>query len=473
MTHRMLFFAIAMTVGIGCTDPSGTQTTSSSSSSSSSGGGQGGSGGGSATCADILCSGPGEICVNGACVVDCRKAGAQPCAAGTVCNASGTQPGQCVDPGGSCVTASEPEACGGKVCGSGSACDGNGHCYPRVPCSDIACDDKGCWGSACACTRDKPCVPAPLGMAGEAGTLHDNAFRKGVVDLEFAPDCSAWGVTLISGPDYLRDIAPDGTVSSHPSVTNLNMGEVSILQQISIPKFAPDHPGQTEKPTGPHSGTVELEVAATYICCSACGCQLDSVPQGAIRYDAATNTLPLVIPSKTFTTGAGPFGGAVIDTGPAGLSHGMDRVLYVGNIDTNGDYQRIDLVTQQKSLVTTFASRVYASTPFDAVTMLVALEGGELRLLRIVDGSSTVWAVSDQPVTGMVRDFFDGSVYVSRRDGSILQYSAAGMPTPYQMVNGASRISIAPDGYLYALQIPAPFADQTPTIVRFQLPDTR
>lgn len=252
------------------------------------------------------------------------------------------------------------------------------------------------------------------------------------------------------------------------------MGEVSVLQQISIPKFGPDPMDHKAKPTGPRSGgAVDLEVAATYICCANCGCQLNSVPQGAIRFDPITNTLPLVIPSETFTTGIGPFGGAVIDTGPAGLSHGMDRVLYVGNIDANGDYHRIDLVTQQKSLVTTFASRVYASTPFDAVTMLVALEGGELRLLRIIDGMSTVWTMSDQPVTGMVRDFFDGSVYVARRDGSILRYSSAGVGEPFQTVKGASRISVAPDGFLYALEIPAPYADIVPTVVRFPLPDMR
>ncbi len=470
MGKRLRLLAISIAIFAGCTEQTGTST---SSSSSSGGGGEGGSGGSGTSCADILCSQPGEVCMNGACVVDCRRAGSQPCASGTVCNVAGMQPGQCVDPAGSCITASNPEPCGAKVCGSGSACDGNGHCYPLVPCSDVSCDADGCWGTSCSCVREKPCTPAPLGMPGETGTLHDNAFRKGLVDLEFDPTCGAWGATLISGPDFLREIAPDGTVTSHPSITNLNMGEVSVLQQITIPKFAPTSTGQTEKPTGPKSGAADLEVAATYICCANCGCQLDSVPQGAIRFDPLTNTLPLVIPSQTVTTGTGPFGGTVIDTGPAGLSYGMDRVLYVGNIDANGDYYRVDLGTQQKSLVTTFASRVYAATPFDAVTMLVALEGGELRLLRIVDGSSTLWATSDQPVTGLVRDFFDGSVYLSRRDGSILRFSSAGVAEPFQTVNGASRISIALDGFLYALEIPAPFADHLPTVVRFALPDTR
>lgn len=471
MKFGLSLLLLTIAFGMGCTETNGT---SGSSASSSGSGGQGGSGTGGMgnACADVLCSQPGEVCQNGTCVVDCLRAGAQPCLAGTVCNASGPQTGKCVDPAGMCVTTSAPEVCGTKVCAAGSACDGNGHCYPRVPCADVNCDENGCWGTACSCVRDKPCLPAPLGMPGDMGTLHENGFRSGLVDLEFAPDCSAWGATLISGTDYLRSIAPDGTVTSHPSITNLNMGEVSILQQVVIPKFAPERPTPKAKPTGGVS-VIDLEVAATYICCAGCGCQLDSVPQGAIRFDPVTNTLPLVIPSKTVTSGTGPFGGTAIDTGPAGLSYGMDRVLYAGNIDANGDYYRVDLATQQKNLVTTFAARVYASTPFDAVTMLVALEGGELRLLRILDGTSTLWATSDKPVTGMVRDFFDGRVYVARRDGSIQRYSSDGTSEPFQTVNGASRISIAPDGFLYALEIPAPFADVVPTIVRFPLPDTR
>jgi hypothetical protein len=308
------------------------------------------------------------------------------------------------------------------------------------------------------------CSPAPLGAPGEAGTLHDDTFRGGLVDLEFDPECGAWGVTLISGPDYLRSISPGGAVTAYPSITNLNMGEVSVLQQITVPELR-----RSLLPAPPDT----LEVAATYICCASCGCQLDSIPQGAIRLEPMTGELPLVIPSATITTGNGPFGGAVIDTGPAGLSYGTDRVLYAGNIDANGDYHRVDLVTQEKQLVTTFAARVHASTPFDAVTMLVALEGGELTLLRITDGSSAAWGASDQPVTGMVRDFFDGSVYVARRDGTILHYDGDGASAAFESTAGAARISIAPDGYLYALVIPAPYYDHVPTVVRFKLPDTR
>lgn len=426
--------------------------------------GKSGSGGASATCADVVCSNPGEVCDTGICIADCGRSGAQPCAAGTVCDVSDQSPGKCVDPMAPCVTTSAPEPCGSKVCGPGAACDGMGRCYPRVPCADVVCDDQGCHGSQCACTRPAGCSPAPVGMPGQAGTLQDNTFRKGVVDLEFDPDCTAWGVTLISGTDYLRSVTPAGMVASFAGVTNLNMGEVSVLQRTVIPEYAP-HP--------PANNADSVDVALSYICCAACGCQLNSTPQGVAHFDPATSMLPLVIPSKTFTTGKGPFGSAGFDTGPAGLSYGTDRVLYVGNVDTNGDYYRLDLATQKQDLVTTFPARVHASAPFDAVTMIVALEGGELRLLRVTDGTSTAWAMSDSPVTALVRDFFDGNVYVARRDGNVYRYSATGAGAPFQMLANPARISIAPDGYLYALEIPPPFADQTPTVERFALPTTR
>jgi hypothetical protein len=398
------------------------------------------------------------------CTLDCRPEGANPCPTGTVCDASDASPGKCVDPAAACVTTSAPEPCGAKVCGPGSACDGNGKCYPRVPCASVSCTGAGCYGTSCACARPAGCDPAPLGAPGDKGTLHDDAFRKGLVDLEFDPNCTAWGVTLVSGPDYLRSVAPDGTVASISGVSNLNMGEVSVLQRLSVPTS-----GSLPRPFD----VPGLDVSLTYICCAACGCQLSSTPQGVAHLDPASSQIPLVIPSKTFTTGVGPFGAGVFDTGPAGLSYGTDRVLYVGNVDVNGDYYRLDLASTTQSLVTTFTKRVHASTPYDAIHMLVALEGGEIRLLRVTDGSSISWATSDQPVTGMVRDFFDGSVYVARRDGAIWAYDGAGNGALYQTAANPSRIAVAPNGWLYALQVSPPFADQTPTVARWQLPVTR
>ncbi|MBI4951326.1 MAG: hypothetical protein HY908_04785 [Myxococcales bacterium] len=297
------------------------------------------------------------------------------------------------------------------------------------------------------------------------GTLHDPAFLQGVVDLDFDPTCTAWGATLKSGPDYLRSIAPAGTVGSITGVTNLNMGEVAVLQRMAIPAFpaAPVHLDPLP----------DLDVALTYICCATCGCQLASTPQGVARLEPLTSLIPLVVPSQTFTTGAGPFGSVVFDTGPAGLAYGTDRVLYVGNVDVNGDYHRLELATATQTLVTTFGARIHASTAFDAVTMLVALEGGELRLLHLPSATSSPWASSASPVTGLVRDFFDGSTYVARRDGAIWRYDTTGLGAPFQSAASPARIAIAQNGWLYALEIPPPFADVTPTVERWQLPTTR
>ncbi len=458
-----ILFALGAASSASCGGTAGTSASSSSSSSSSGGGG----GGGAPTCVTLGCPGPGEVCLGGSCVVDCRRPGANPCAAGKVCDVSAASPGECVDPASPCVTTSLPETCGSRVCGPGSACAGNDKCYPRVPCSAVLCEGDTCWGEGCACDRAIGCSPAPLGTpaGGEAGSLHDPLFRHGLVDLEFSPDCTAWGVTLISGPDYLRSMSPMGMPSSYQGVTNLNMGEVSVLQQITVPKS-----GDWPPPPLPPEPPKDLDVAATYICCAQCGCMLQTTPQGVARFDPMTSMLPLVIPSQTFTTGNGPFGGPAIDTGPAGLSYGTDRVLYVGNIDTNGDYYKLDLATNAQTLVTNFPARVHASTPFDAITMLVALENGEIRALRITDATSAVWATSDSPVTGMVRDFFDGSVYVARRDLTIVRYDAAGVSEPFQTTTYAARVTIAPDGYLYVLEIPANYADKTPIVTRHALP---
>lgn len=458
---------VSLVVAVAC-GGSATSTTGAS-------GGQGGASatssssgaGGHAPMCDAMhaCTKPGEACVDGSCVADCRHASATPCANGAVCDTSDAHPGACVAPGTACLTTSAPEKCGALVCGPGSACDGKGACYPLVPCGQVACDATSCWGTSCACSRaPAACAPAPLGMPGQMGTLNDPAFLAGLVDLDFAPDCSAWGVTLISGPDYLRSIASDGTVQSIAGVTNLNMGEVSVLQHQTVPASGAHRP-----PVAP----ADLEVGLTYICCATCGCQLATTPQGAARLDPATSTIPLVIPSKTFTDGKGPFGGDVIDTGPEGLSYGTDRVLYVGNVDANGDYVALDLTTKKQTLVTKFASRVHASTSFDDRSMLVALEGGEIRLLRLTDATSKTWAMSDAPVTGMVRDFFDGTVYVARGDSGIWKYDANGKGALWQTATNPSRVAIAPDGYLYAISIPAPFYDHTPSLARWQLPAMR
>lgn len=465
---RAFALAFSLAALVPCACASGDDTAAGETTPTTTSGGTGGAGGeGGAGCDPATCNAPGDVCDAGACIHDCRRTGAVPCAATDVCNVSDDGPGTCVAADAPCATSSAPEPCGaGHTCGPGSTCDGKGFCWPRVPCTAVDCDADGtCWGVGCVCERPAGCSPAPLGAPGEPGTLHDPAFVAGLVDLEFDPTCGAWGATLVSGPDFLRSMTPDGTPASIAGVTNLNMGEVAVLQQLAVPASGPGTRHPFEGPA--------LDVALSYICCASCGCQLQTTPQGVARLDTATSTIPLVIPSTTITTGAGPFGASVIDTGPAGVAYGMDRALYVGNVDANGDYVRLDLTTQTQTVVATLPSRIHAAAPFDALHMIVALEGGDLVLLGTQDGATKPFTVSDQPVTGLVRDFFDGSTYVARRDGTIRVFDADGNGAAFATLPEAARLSIAPDGYLYALALPAPFADQVPHVERWQLPTTR
>lgn len=409
------------------------------------------------TC-EPACATPGAVCIDAKCVTDCRQAGAAPCADGTVCSVGQSNEGQCVVPTAACATSSKPEACDGVTCGPGTACNGKGACYPRVPCGSMRCEGKVCWGELCGCDRAIDCATAPLGTPGQSGTLHDNAFRNQLADLKFDPQCGAWGVTLRSGTDFVRNLSPQGTVLSVPGVTNLNMGEVGVLRPVVLSP-------------GPRTPAVGVDVAASYICCASCGCQLGSTPQGIAHYEG-DGGLPLVIPSTTFTTSPGtlPFGSGAIDTGPEGLTYGADRVLYAGNLNANGDFYSFDLTTRKTTLVTTFAARVHAATPFDANTLLVALEGGEIRKLRLSDATSAPWTVSSSAVTSVVRDFFEGSIYVARADNTLWKYNDNGVGSEWNKTTRPARLSIAPDGKLYALEI---VLLGLPTIVSFPLPTKR
>ncbi len=390
--------------------------------------------------------GPGQACAGGACVDDCAGPGATPCGAGTVCNVGDGKAGQCVPVGGACVVTGPFEACGGKVCGPGSSCNPKiGACVADLPCIGLTCDGGVCHGAACPCDRPAPtCAVAPL------ASLNAAAFTYGLVDLDVDLQCGAWGVTVLSGPDYLRKMSPAGQVTSVTGVTNLNMGEVAAIQGMgSI--------GQ---------GNV-VDVALTYNCCANCGCQAGS-PQGVAHFDAQTGTLPMVIPAIKTTTGPGPFGDGYLDTGPQGLSYGLGRQVYVGNIATNGDVYSVDLDTSTKSLVATLPSRVYAAAPYDGTRLLVAMATKELVLLHVADGSTTPFATAPADITSLARDSFTGDVYVGLKGGAVQRLSGKGKDLgQFAKAKGSGRISIAHDNYLYQVNV-APVAYAT--VERFALP---
>jgi hypothetical protein len=418
-----------------------------------------------ATCVGVVCSTPGQSCKNGACVDDCRVNGAMPCAEGTVCNVSDAAPGKCVAKDSGCVITGETRGCGPVICGPGTTCDPDqGVCYATLPCRAVECVEAYCWGTSCACERPPPtCTPAPLGEPGKAGTLNDFAFTRcspskptcdgGLQDLDFDPSCTAWGVTTISGPDHLRSIDPSGKVTEYTGLTDLDMGEVSALR---------GRKGEF--------GTTLKAVALTYTC--VCGCTPSATnQQGVAQLDFAMSTLPFRIPSTTLTTGTGPFGLSCVDGGPFGLSWGLDEVLYVGNVNANGDYFAADLAKGGTTRLHTYAKRVHASAPFDKRCMLVAIEGGEVWVQPVLGatGSPVKLVTLAADVTSIVRDSWSGRIYAELRDKSIVSFAADGSDIkPFATAPDQGRITTAPDGFVYHVTLGWP-ATKT-SIVRFPMP---
>jgi hypothetical protein len=402
-------------------------------------GGAAGSGGGCGAC-----DGPGQACVGGQCIDDCRLAAALPCGPGTVCNVSSQEGGACKVPGDGCVIGNEPQPCGSKVCGSGTACSPSQQCLPALPCAGASCVNGLCVGNSCACERPPAsCQPAPLGKVGDAGTLNDPAFtrstqsQEGLVDLEFDNECNAWGVTIISGTDFVRKITPQGQVSGISGVTNLDMGEVAVL---------------TGKEGSFGGGTGD--VALTYTCCATCGCDISATgnPQGAAILDAETGKLPMKIPSDVYTDGQGPFGNKLMDNGPQGLSWGLDRVLYLGNVKVNGDYAALDLLQGVSTTVVTLPERIYASTPFDAERMAVATESGKVFLVPTLGQSfaPVELLTLPSPATSLQRDPWSGRLYaeLSNLDIVAVKADGSGLIT-VAVAPQIGRIALAPDGFVY------------------------
>jgi hypothetical protein len=407
----------------------------------------------SAPCPARPCEGPGAVCRGGVCTADCRDPAAADCAVGTRCDWTG---GLCVAPDAACVLFGEPDPCpdpGGGAewgCGPGSACTPEGGCTAVAPCGRLACSaDRVCRGEICACER-------PVGSCAPATTdqLSGIGFARSAMDLEFDDACHAYTVTMISGTDYLREMLPDGTLNVWAGVANLNMGEAAVLRRQG----------------GEFGGSVG-EVALTYICCATCGCAA-TPPQGVAHLARASGTLPHVIEATT-TTGTGPFGAYHLDTGPYGLTWGRDRNLYVGNVSSNGQVHRIDLETAATSLLATLPSRVHAQAPFDLVRLLVATQDRAVRLLHTRTGGVTAWATVDADVTSIARDPFTGRVYLELRDARILEFEADGtFRGPFATAPHAGRITIAPDGGLYHIDVLGVDSSGA-RVTRWDLPATR
>ncbi|MBK7823701.1 hypothetical protein [Nannocystis sp.] len=304
------------------------------------------------------CDEPNQECIDNVCTTSCQGQDPDPCGPAQVCDVIS---GDCKDPGDACVLDGPSVACGAGSCGPGTVCDGVDTCLPISPCATVTCTTEGaCWGSACVCERAKDCTDPAI-------DLLNGPFNVDIGGIDFADDCTAWMVTLRSGPDYLRRLKPDGALTQWTGVANLNMGEVKVLRSLTIPQLTVPFP-IVPKPQPPEHVEGLGEVAITYTCCPTCGCQANP-PQGVARLveEDMVTPLPIVIIAQK-TQGTGPFGSTAADAGPQGLTWGVDRVLYVGNSTANGDFNSADLEKVSQAVEYKFPARVSASAPVSPCT---------------------------------------------------------------------------------------------------------
>ncbi|MCY1062486.1 hypothetical protein [Nannocystis sp. SCPEA4] len=386
-----------------------------------------------------VCDQPNQQCVDDVCVTSCQGQDAA-CPVGQVCDVIS---GECHAEGDPCTLAGAEAPCADLSCGPGSTCDGVGACIPIAPCADVACTDDGrCWGTLCSCERVVECQEP-------TAELLNGPFSTEIGGIDFADDCNAWMVTLRSGPDYLRRLKPDGELTEWTGVANLNMGEVKVLRRLTVPQLK-QLPPLTAEPTPPKPVEGLGEVAITYTCCAACGCQADP-PQGVARLDETdiANPLPIVIVAEV-TQGDGPFGSTSADAGPHGLAWGEDRVLYVGNSTMNGQYNDADLETAMQGVVFTFDARVTASAPVSPVHMLVALDGGSIYRFNILTKQAEFLVDLMSDVTSLAHDAFTGHVYAGLASLEVARLAPfTGEVETFQTMPGKGRVAVSPSGKLW------------------------
>lgn len=395
----------------------------------------------------------GEVCREDRCVMECGDPASVACGAGNSCDFA---TGACVSDGTSGALSGEGEECGGTLCLPGTECNLAGSCVAAAPCSALRCaeDMSACWGSMCQSERPAgACTPASLERLNESDFIHGGS--GGAFDLEFDDICNAYTVTMISGTDYMRQLAPDETFTEWDGVTNLNMGEVAVRRLPDGEFGMGDGPGK---------------VAFTYTCCPTCGCVGDD-PQGVAQLlREGDENLPMVLTSST-SQGMGPFNSGLVhlNAGPAGLTWGRDNTLFVGNVETNGDFVRADVDALEVEVIQTFPDRVHASTVFSNTSLLVATAGGTIYRVSTNIDAREVWAEVGVDVTSMFRDRFTGRVFVSLSGGRIDMYEPGGaLIGEFESTGADGRMTYSPDGFLYYLT-----AEQaTARVLRFALPAT-
>ena len=404
---------------------------------------------------------PEQFCVDDTCVDGCQGVEPDPCGPAQVCDViSGT----CKDVDSPCTLAGASVACDGVQCGPGTVCDGQGACIAVAPCVVAECAAGHCWGAQCGCERKVECADPPA-------DLLNGPFSQDIAALDFADDCTAWAVTVSGGQESVRRLGPPRGLGKFPAIGDFDLGEVRVLRHLTIPQLtAPPPLAALPAPPTPIEGYGE--VAVTYICCPTCGdCANNPGARGVahlVEEDLAM-PLPIVIFAEA-TQGDGPFGEKHLDGGPAGLTWGKGRVLYVGNAAANGGYSRAGLPLGTSESVFTFDARVTASAPVSDVHILVAVLGGGLHRFNTLTGEAEFVVDLMADVTSLSHDAFSGHVYAGLATLEVVRvHPFTGAVEPFAMMPTRGRVAVSPSGALWY----APVAYLQPgTISAWPLPTT-
>jgi len=412
-----------------------------------------------------ICNQPNEQCIDDMCVMTCQGQDPDPCGPELACDVIS---GECKDPElDACVLAGPSTACGASTCGPGTVCDGVDTCLAIAPCAGVVCTDEGaCWGDQCICERAIACSDPAI-------DLLNGPFSTEIGGIDFADDCHAWMVTLRSGPDYLRRLKPDGTLDQWTGVANLNMGEVKILRELTVPQLTAPFP-LSDEPVPPSKIEGIGEVAITYTCCATCGCQANP-PQGVARLveEDMMTPLPIVIVAIV-TQGTGPFTGnaaTAANAGPQGLTWGADRVLYVGNSTANGIFNSADLEAMTQTDEAVFMARVTASAPVSPAHLVVGLDGGEVYRFNVLTKQSEFVISLEADITSFSHDKFTGEVYAGLSTLEIVRFHPfTGEVTSFDTMPAQGRVAVSPSGTLYYTPVRY-LVGPAPKITAYDLPD--
>jgi hypothetical protein len=399
------------------------------------------------------CNEPNQQCIDDVCVTGCQGQDPDPCGPAQVCDVVS---GECVDPGTACAVAGPSELCGDSVCAAGTVCDGQGACLAVAPCGLETCTSQGvCWGSACQCERGVTC-------SDPATDLLNGPFSAHLFGLDFADDCTAWGVTISGGQEFVRRLTSAGEYTVWGAIGDYDLGEVRVLRQLTVPQrtVLPDTVVTADTPTRVEGYG---EVAVTYVCCPTCGdCANNPLARGVSRLveEDPNMPLPIVIPAEA-TQGTGPFGNVALDGGPQGLTWGNDRVLYVGNTSANGQFETADLEAGTVAPVLLFADRTTASAAVSPVHLLVAVHPGTLYLLNTVTMESEFVVDLMSGVTSLSHDAFNGDVYASLANLEVVRVRPfTGDVEPFAVMPVIGRVAVSPAGNLWFA--PAKYLNNVP-----------